>query len=178
MNSRFDLLKPFILIGAGLWIMNGFMVSMICFEPIYSVLKGDPAKMIKLSMDSWGGVTMKTAIVWALLGGIFGLITALIFFSRPWYEHSTRAPSMSGISGNGITGPKTIAELNTSFRSWFLGYIMIVLAATYLLPLFQTDLVVVKGAGERVFITFLLGLTCIVPVLPFSLIWLYKKLNG
>jgi len=169
MRSRFDLLLPFILIGIGLWALSGVIVAMGSFEPVRAVVGSFPPELAKQAADHWSNAMLYTALTWGGLGGIFGLINGLMYFLRPSHEHFTAIPR----SGPG--GPKTVAELNSGFQAWLLGFTMVIIAAIIILPGFQTQLLTTAPVNTRVGFACVCGIMCIIPVLPFSLKYLENK---
>lgn len=173
---RFDFYVPFILISIGLWAISGTIVGMASFEPVYSTIKNSPPDLAIKSTQDWGKAIFYTVLSWGGLGGIYGLINALIFWSKSSYEHGTLVPQVYSDGPSG--GPRTLAELSSGFQCWFIGLIILIIAAASILPNFQTNFLVVRGTDARIGFACVCGIMSVIPVLPFSISWLRTKIRN
>lgn len=168
----------FFLIGLVLWVLGGCVVAMMCFQPTVplDVMKENKELATEIS-KAWGMVMLKMVVIWALAGGILGVVISQLFITRPEYEHFSRAPRHPGIPKMSwwFSGPKTMAEMSAGFQGWILGAIVGVCGTVFILPLLQNDLIMVKGLFIRIIFGVIQTLIVTVPILPFSLRILSKK---
>jgi len=157
----------FFLMGLFLWGLVGFMISMTCFEPIIALEKLSTNKeAVKQVVSAWEIVFFKTTILWSVTGGILGIITMILFITKPERLLYTRLPVISVLP---VPGPKTPAEMYTSFQSVSLGVLFSSIELIFILPKFQNDLVVLKTMGTVLAIGIILSLLMTVLILPFAL---------
>ena len=162
----------FFLTGFFLWALGGAIVTMAGYEPTVPIqaLEGNKELATQVS-SNWGAITSRVVPIWAAAGGILGLIICQLFLWRPSHEHYTRAPL--AFEGSGMpgprSGPKTMAEVNTTLQAWIIGTIIGICGIIYVLPEFQNELLVVRGTTMRIILGLILSLSTTVPILPFSL---------
>ncbi len=176
MPSKGDLIRPFVVIGILLWLSASAFIGIMCFELVYAIEDGDSKELTQQSLSAWEKIFVNVLPIWGGLGGIFGLITGLIFFTRPSYEHMDISPMINNMKmGLPPGGPKTMAEITTSARAWFIGFIIYVGAAVIIPPYYQSELILVRDISARVIIGFLTGVVPVTMVLPCSLGYLKTK---
>lgn len=169
----------FFLVGLSLWALGGWINGMICFQPTV------PLELIKNNKElateitsAWLMLQLKLTAIWALAGGILGVVISQLFIARPEYEHFSRTPKLPGIPEMpGFSGPKTMAEINAGFQGWILGVIIGVCATVFILPLLQSEFFVVRQSFTRIIFCVIQTLIVTVPILPFSLGILSKMIK-
>jgi len=162
----------FFLTGLVLWISGGWLASIVCFQPIipHEVMAENKELAIEV-INAWGMVTLKVVIIWALTGGILGVVISRLFMARPGYEHFSPTPRPEGMPKmpGFLSGPKTMAEIYAGFQGLILGVIIGVCGTVFILPLLETELIVVKQLSIRIIFGLIATLIITVPILPFSL---------
>ena len=168
----------FFMTGFVLWALVGGMIAMICFQPVVPLEElGKNKELATKVSNDWSSIMAKTAIIWALAGGILGVIISQLFMARPQHEHFSRVPKLSGMPempGLG-SGPKTMAEIIAGFQSWILGAILGVCGTVFILPILESELIIAKSLSIRIIFGLIQTVIATVPILPFSLRILSKK---
>jgi len=165
----------FFLVGLFLWALGGWIVAAACFQPVTPLAYGldvmkENKELAKEIMNTWGVVMVKVIIIWALAGGILGIVIYQLFIARPVYEHFISAPKPAGMPEMlGFSGPETMAEISAGLQGWILGLIMGVCGTVFILPLLQNELIAVKQLSIRIIFGIIQTLIVTVPILPFSL---------
>jgi len=168
----------FFLIGLALWALGGCMIVMICFQPTIPLEAIKENKELTTEISNiWAVIMLKAVVIWALAGGILGVIISQLFIDRPEYEHFSPALRSSVPGMSLFSGPKTIAEIMAGFQGWILGVIIGVCGAVFILPLLQSELIVVKQLFIRIIFGAIQTLIVTVPILPFSLRILSKRMR-
>jgi hypothetical protein len=165
------------MVGLFLWALGGGMISMGCFQPIASVEAVQANKELAIAVSgALSAIMFKTILIWAVMGGIFGLVCFQLWISRPEQEHRTRTPRHPAMRGMPSSGPNTMAEIIAGFQSWFLGAIINVCGVIFICPLLQNELVVVKHGSTILIFAALLTIPTVVPIIPFSIKKIQKSL--
>jgi hypothetical protein len=167
----------FFLTGLKYWALNGALVAMTCFKPtgLLSAVSGNKEFATEI-YTAWILLILKTGIIWALAGGILGIVISQMFISRPHYEHADvifTPPELAGPAG--MSGPKTLAEINTGFRAWVLGVVLGVCGVVFVLPLMQNEYCIVGSLPIRLLIGSINSLLMTVLILPSALSILRRK---
>lgn len=169
------------IVGAGLWLITGFMVSIGCFAPYcpLEVLAHDHALNAKI-MAEWDTVVMyRVLLVWGLVGAIFSPAMWFVYVNKPSWQHR-EPPRLLAQDFETRPGPKTRAEQTTILQAMFFAALIQMALAYFILPNFQTQLVVVKSAGVRVGLGAAMGLcAAIIPTLNAKLFrWMFNTRIG
>ena len=162
----------FFVIGMSLWALGGCMISMGCFEPTVALDQLQSNKELAKEVSSaWQSLMVKVSGLWALAGGMLGLVISFLFSIRPPHEHYTRVPMspMEPSMGGVPSGPRTMAELAAGFQSWILGTVLGLCGVIFLLPQLQSELIVFEHSSGLLVFAGLISLITTVPILPFSL---------
>jgi hypothetical protein len=69
----------------------------------------------------------------------------------------------------GMPGPKTMAEINAGFQSWFLALIVGICGVIFILPMFRNEIIINREGYGAIIIGALIALVTTVPIIPFSL---------
>lgn len=178
MQERANPVLVFFLTGLVLWALGGFLAAMVCFQPAVplEMIQKDKELAIEVS-NALGATMLKIAVLWGLIGGILGVVICYLFIARPQYEHFFSAPRPQGMIDmpGFLSGPQTtMAEINAGLQSWVLGTIIGVCGTVFILPLLQSELVVVNKLEVRIIFGVIQTLIVTVPILPFSL-WITIK---
>lgn len=162
----------FFIVGLLLWTIGGSMIAMACFQfPVFPAIpKEELAADKELAtqiMIAWSIIMAKTVGLWAITGGIIGVVISFLFITKPSHELYQPIPRITGMPRG--PGPKTLAEVRTTFQAAAIGTIIGTCGVIFIPPLFQNELIAVNSLTIRIVFGVFESMIVTVPILPFSL---------
>lgn len=170
----------FILCGAVLLCFFSPMITMLCLQPA-NVTKDSPENLRNEIGSQFLKIIGFSAILWAFLGAMLGLIAYFSYISRPAGEHFDGSPQEFSVgfpydpSGRlrkpaFFSGPKTVAERNAGCITTLIASVIsftVVLAVIPRLPIYS-EVLKLSPTGPRI-VAAIAIVVMSVNITPFSL---------
>ncbi len=160
----------FFLTGAVLWMVGSFIIALACFDATLSAEQiARNKELANRVMVTWASITGRTAGIWAISGGILGVVICALFMNRPGDEFRPLVPGPLPRFA-GVRRPETMAEIKAGFQGTALGLIIGVCGAVFIPPMIQDlEFLKVRSLYVRAIIGTIESLIVTVPILPLSL---------